>query len=52
MAVVEEFLSVDEVATMPLEELIEFIQQKSKNRFSDPEGVAQALKKLLGRLID
>ncbi|SHF60724.1 Transposase [Desulforamulus putei DSM 12395] len=45
MAVVEEFLSVDEVATMPLEELVEFIQQKSKNRFSDPEGVAQALKK-------
>lgn len=45
MAVVEEFLSTDEIVDMPLEELVEFIQQKSKNRFNDPAEVARALKK-------
>lgn len=45
MAVVEEFLSTDEIVEKPIEELVEFIQQKSKNHFSDPTEVAQALKK-------
>lgn len=45
MAVAEEFLSVDEIIDMPLDELVEFIQQKSKNHFSDPTKVAQTLKK-------
>jgi len=45
MAVVEEFLSPDEIATMPLEELVPFLEQKSKNRLVDADGIAKALQK-------
>jgi len=45
MAVVEEFLSPDEIATMPLEELVSFLEQKSKNRLVDADGIAKALQK-------
>jgi len=45
MAVVEEFLSPDEIAAQPLEELISFLEQKSKNRLVDAEGMAKALQK-------
>ncbi|RKO65487.1 IS110 family transposase, partial [Desulfofundulus salinus] len=45
MAVVEEFYSPDEIAAMPLEELVSFLQEKSKNRLVDAEGVAKALQK-------
>lgn len=45
MAVVEEFLSPDEIAAMPLEKLVSFLEQKSKNRLVDAEGMAKALQK-------
>lgn len=45
MAVVEEFLSPDEIAATPLDELVSFLEQKSKNRLVDAEGIAEALKK-------
>lgn len=45
MAVVEEFLSPDEIASIPLEELVSFLEEKSKNRLVDAEGIAEALKK-------
>ena len=45
MAVVEEFLSPDEIAAMPLEDLVSFLEQKSKNRLADAEGMAKALQR-------
>lgn len=33
---IEEFLSVDEIAYMPIEELVEFINKKSRRRFDNP----------------
>lgn len=39
-----EFLSVDEIAQMPLEDLAEFLIDKGRNRFSDPEAVAGAIR--------
>lgn len=45
MAVVEEFLSPDEIAAIPLEELVSFLEEKSKNRLVDAEGIAEALQK-------
>lgn len=38
-------LSVDEIASMPLEDLAEFISGKGKNHFPDSQAIAQALKK-------
>ncbi|TEB07496.1 Transposase IS116/IS110/IS902 family protein [Pelotomaculum schinkii] len=45
IAVVQEFLSPDELAAMPLEKLVSFLEEKSKNRLVDSEGVAKALQK-------
>jgi len=45
IAVVEEFLSPDELVTMPLEQLVSFLEEKSKNRLVDSQGVAKALQK-------
>ena len=45
IAVVEEFLSPDELVAMPLEELVSFLEEKSKNRLVDSQGVAKALQK-------
>jgi hypothetical protein len=48
-AVITDFLSVDEIADMDIEDLVNFICKKGKNRFSDPGKVAQKLfKKPLG----
>lgn len=44
IAVISEFFSVDEINDMPLEELADFIAQKGKNKFTDPEQIATALK--------
>jgi len=44
LAVIEEFLTVDEIANMSLEELVDFINVKGKNRFPDSEATAKALK--------
>lgn len=45
IAVVQEFLSPDELAAMSLEKLVSFLEEKSKNRLVDSEGVAKALQK-------
>ena len=45
LSVYTDFDSVDTLANMDLSELTEFIQKKGKNRFSDPDSVAQALQK-------
>ncbi len=45
LAVIEEFESVEELAEMPLERLIDFLVEHGKNRFDNPKVVAQALQK-------
>jgi transposase len=43
-ALLTEFLSVDEIAQTPLEDLADFLIDKGKNHFTDPEAVATAIK--------
>ncbi len=43
MSVINEFLSVDEIAYCDLQKLVDFICEKGKNRFEDPEKVAKTL---------
>lgn len=43
MAVYEEFDSADTLAYMDLHELTDFLIEKGKNRFDDPEAVAKAI---------
>jgi len=45
LQLMEEFDSVDEIAYCPLEELVDFLVEHSKNHFKDPEGLAEELKK-------
>lgn len=44
MAVITEFFSIDEICNTQLEELADFIAEKGKNRFDDPERIAKELK--------
>jgi hypothetical protein len=39
-----EFLSPEEIAARPLEDLIDFVMEKGKKHFSDPKATVQALK--------
>lgn len=45
LAVYEEFESAEALANMDLHQLTEFIMEKGKNRFPDPESVAKAIQK-------
>ena len=45
LAVYEEFESAEALAAMDLKELTEFIIEKGKNRFPDPDSVAKAIQK-------
>ncbi|NSW92572.1 MAG: IS110 family transposase [Firmicutes bacterium] len=45
LAVVEEFLSVDEIAYMSIEELSAFVYEKSKGKFSMPDDIAKLIQK-------
>lgn len=44
-AVLTEYLSLDDIAYSSLEDLVEFIKSKGKNRFSDPIETAKLLQK-------
>lgn len=44
-AILTEFLSPEEIAARPLDELIDFLMEKGKSHFSNPEPTAKALKK-------
>jgi len=44
IAIISEFFSVDDINDMPLENLADFLAQKSKNSFTDPEKIALELK--------
>jgi len=43
-AILTEFLSPDEIAARPLEDLIDFLMEKGKKHFNDPKATAKALK--------
>jgi len=43
LAVIEEFLTVDEIADMNFDNLLDFIKTKGRNRFDDPVAVAKAV---------
>ena len=43
LAVISEFMSVDEIAYSDLQSLVDFISKKGKNRFEDTQAVAKAL---------
>jgi hypothetical protein len=45
LAIVEEFLSVDEIAYMSIEELSAFVSVKSKGKFAVPEDTAKLIQK-------
>ena len=45
LAVLEEFESVDQLCYMDFGELTDFIREKGKNRFENPEDIAKALQK-------
>ncbi|MCL6478732.1 MAG: IS110 family transposase [Peptococcaceae bacterium] len=44
IALLTDFLSPEEIAARPLEELIDFIMEKGKKHFTDPKATAQSLK--------
>ena len=44
-AVLTDFVTTDEIINMPLEDLIEYLEIKSKGRFNDSKEVAKLLKK-------
>jgi len=43
LAAICDFLSVDDIIYTPIEELADFVNQKGKGKFADPEAVAKAL---------
>lgn len=45
LAIVEEFLSVDEIAYMSIEELSAFVNEKGKGKFGFPDDVAKLIQK-------
>lgn len=44
-AVLTEFLSLDDITYSPIEDLVDFVKDKGKNRFSDPLATAKLLQK-------
>lgn len=45
LAVITDFFSADEIARMPVEKLVDFIIKHGKNRFKEPEKIAQIVNK-------
>jgi len=46
LAVLTDFLSVDELAAMPVEKLVDFIIKQGRNKFKEPEKIAEAVNKV------
>ena len=44
-AVLTDFLSLDDITYAPIEDLVAFVREKGKNRFSDPHETARILQK-------
>lgn len=47
MSIVTDSKTIDEIAEMPIEKLIDYLQAKGHGRFSDPESLALAIKKAI-----
>ncbi|MBU0492568.1 MAG: IS110 family transposase [Chloroflexi bacterium] len=47
-AVLQDFASLEDIAAVPFDELVEFIDVKGKRRFSDPTDNAQRLQRVAG----
>lgn len=45
LAIINDFFSIDEIANLSLEDLVDFIVKQGKNRFDNPEQIAEAVKK-------
>ena len=45
-AVIEEFASIEDIAALPFEQLVEFIDLKGKRRFANPDHNAQQLQRV------
>jgi len=45
LSIIDEFFSIDEIVSTPLETLVEFIIKQGKNRFKNPKQIAEAVKK-------
>ena len=45
LALVEEFMTPEEIAAKPLEELVKFFVEHGKNHFTDPEAIAKKVQK-------
>ncbi|GAV24020.1 IS110 family transposase, partial [Carboxydothermus pertinax] len=43
-AILTEFLSPDEIAARPLDDLIDFLVEKGNKHFADPKATAEKLK--------
>lgn len=46
MAIITDFFSVDEIADIPIEKLVDFIIQQGKNRFQNPQEIADTVKQV------
>jgi len=44
-AILTEFHSPEDIAAMPIEELVDFLCEKSRGRFADPDSIAEILKR-------
>lgn len=45
LSIITNSKTLDEIAKMPIEELIDYLQTKGRGRFSDPEALAKAIRK-------
>jgi hypothetical protein len=45
-AVLQEFTCIEDIAALPLEQLVEFIDAKGKRRFADPQATARKLQQV------
>ncbi|MCZ9646899.1 IS110 family transposase, partial [Lactobacillus crispatus] len=45
LSIVTDSKTIDEIAEMPIEDLIDYLQTKGRGRFSDPETLAKAIRK-------
>lgn len=45
LSIITNSKTLDEIAEMPVEELIDYLQSKGRGRFSDPEALAKAIRK-------
>lgn len=50
-SVLTDFMSIDETISMPIEDLVDYLNGKSKGKFTDSDEVAKLLEKLCQSII-